>query len=153
MEISKIIHPIVQEFKATSVLVAGEMANGIYQQTNDTRYLKLKTPFTLSQFTNIENVDLAIVSDIIETLSKKQAIQWLGLLKNRYTPHIILLVDQQLENKNWQLDDFLALGFKHRGQFQSVVFFSYAIESYQFKRDWLNSRHWANPENFDKYRW
>ncbi|MDT8372118.1 MAG: DUF6231 family protein [Gammaproteobacteria bacterium] len=31
--------------------------------------------------------------------------------------------------------------------------FSYAIESYQPKHDWLNSRFWANPENYDKYRW
>jgi len=153
MEISKIILPFVQEFHASSVLVAGEIANEAYQQTNDTRYLGLKTPFSLSQFANIEMIDLAVVSDLVESVSKKEATEWLGLLKNRYTPHIILLVDEQAVDNHWHLDDYLALGFKHRGQYQSFTFFSYAIESYQFKRDWLNSRHWANPENFDKYRW
>jgi hypothetical protein len=31
--------------------------------------------------------------------------------------------------------------------------FSYAIENYQLKKDWLNSRFWANPQHYDKYRW
>ena len=153
MEISKIILPFIREFQANSVLVAGEIANEIIQQTNDTRYIELKTPFSLSQFTDIEMIDLAVVSDLVESVSKQEATQWLGLLKNRYTPHIILMVNEQAENNNWQLDDYLALGFKHRGQYQSYTLFSYAIESYQFKRDWLNSRYWANPENFDKFRW
>ncbi len=153
MEISKVLLPFVQEFQANSVLVAGEIANAVYEQTNDTRYVQLKTPFNVSQFNNIEGIELAIVSDVVETLSKKEATEWLGLLKNRYTPHIILLVNQQIKNDDWQLNDYLALGFKHRGQYQSIDFFSYAIENYQFKHDWLNDRFWANPENFDKYRW
>lgn len=27
------------------------------------------------------------------------------------------------------------------------------IFDYKHKPDWLNSRYWANPENYDKYRW
>jgi hypothetical protein len=53
----------------------------------------------------------------------------------------------------WQFADFLGLGFKLHFQDDDNQIFFYAIESYQIKKDWLNARFWANPENFDKYRW
>ena len=33
------------------------------------------------------------------------------------------------------------------------VIFTYNLESYNKKRNWNNADGWANPENFDKYRW
>jgi hypothetical protein len=46
------------------------------------------------------------------------------------------------------------MGFRHlAGTEDGLQVFTYAIENYQPKRDWLNSRYWANPEMYDKYRW
>jgi hypothetical protein len=65
-----------------------------------------------------------------------------------------LVVDKQKSfEQNWQFADFLGLGFKLHYQDEHHQVFFYAIESYQIKKDWLNARFWANPENFDKYRW
>lgn len=150
---SKIIVPFIEQFPCDSVLFAGDVSNDLYKGLNNTRSYSLSTPFHLEQFDNLPQVDLAIICDLIETTAKKQAIEWLGLLKNRHSPHIVLVVDlNQAESKGWTLTDFLGLGFSLRLN-EDYALFTYALENYQFKKDWLNSRYWANPENYDKYRW
>ncbi len=133
-------------------MVAGENAHIIHQGLNNTKSYSLSTPYNLSQLDSLPVVDLAIISDLVETLPKQQANEWLGLLKNRHSKHIILSVNHG-NTDEWQLNDFLALGFKLALEDEKYSLYSYAIENYQFKRDWLNSRFWANPENYDKYRW
>ncbi len=99
-------------------------------------------------------IDVAVVSDLIESLPQQQAIQWLSKLRNQYAQHILMIVNEpEIESQPWALTDFLALGLKRRGYVADFTLYTYEIESYQFKKDWLNSRYWANPENFDKYRW
>jgi len=51
----------------------------------------LKTPLNIEQLKNSGTVDLAIESEISNTLNKQHATQWLGLLRNNYTNHIILI--------------------------------------------------------------
>lgn len=50
-------------------------------------------------------------------------------------------VDQQL----------VSLGFTRQAADGPVYLFD--IETYKRTPDWLNARHWANPELWDKYRW
>ena len=133
-------------------MVAGENAHIIHQGLNNTKSYSLSTPYNRSQLDSLPVVDLAIISDLVETLPKQQASEWLGLLKNRHSKHIILSVNHD-NAEEWRLNDFLALGFKLALEDEKYSLYSYAIENYQFKRDWLNSRFWANPENYDKYRW
>ncbi len=72
--------------------------------------------------------------------------------------------------KHWLLADSLALGFSQLG-FSEVGFseadglpaeppddaglqiFAFDIRSYKPAPDWLNSKNWANPEQWDKHRW
>ena len=134
--------------------MVGETALACYKEQQDTRSQALKTPFTLEQLANMVTFDLAIVSQITESLPKSQAIEWLGLIRNCYAQHIIVISDTDAATEQgWQLADYLALGLQRVAITPSHQIFSYAIESYQPRRDWLNSRHWANPENYDKYRW
>ena len=100
-------------------------------------------------------MDLAVISDLTETLPLQAGQQWLGYLRNLHAPHIILIADPaQAQQQGWQFRDYLAMGLHHiAGTNDGLQVFSYAIENYQPKRDWLNSRFWANPENYDKYRW
>lgn len=153
-ELSIILSPLIGQFQPTSLLIVGETAFDSYQPLQDTRSQVLKTPFKLEQLTNITPIDLAIISDITDTLPKPQAIEWLGLLRNGHAPHIIVIAEmEQSTQQGWQLADFLALGMHRVGSANNYQIFSYAIESYRPKRDWLNSKFWANPENYGKYRW
>ena len=88
-------------------------------------------------------------------MSVSDGQKWLGSLRNLFAPHVILISDpQKAQHQGWQLTDFLALGLHLVATSKDgLQVFSYAIESYQPKREWLNSRFWANPENFGKYWW
>lgn len=153
--LSSLLAPFVSQFKPKSILTAGETAAACLQTYNDTRLQHLKTPFSQQQLIDIAPIDLALISHLTESLDKAAAQQWLGMIKNRYAPHVILISHPDLAQlKGWQFTDYLAMGFKHiAGSDDGLQVFSYAIENYQPKRDWLNSRFWANPEMYNKYRW
>jgi len=135
-------------------LLAGETAINSCKELQDTRSHQLTTPFSLEQLNVQVTIDLAIISDLLETLPKQEAIQWLSMVRNRYAQHLVLAVNSEMANQQgWQLADYLALGLQQHGSYADYQLFSYNIESYRPKRDWLNNRFWANPENYDKYRW
>lgn len=47
-----------------------------------------------------------------------------------------------------------ALGFSQIEQLsENLVIWQFNILSYKQVPDWLNSKYWANPENWNKYRW
>jgi len=135
-------------------LLAGETAVNSFRDLQDTRSHTLKTPFSLEQLNDQARIDLAIISDLIETLPKQEAIQWISMVRNRHAQHLVLITNSERANQQgWQIADYLALGLQQHGSHNDYQLFSYNIESYRPKHDWLNSRFWANPENYDKYRW
>ncbi|RKZ86366.1 MAG: hypothetical protein DRQ39_05810 [Gammaproteobacteria bacterium] len=154
LDVSTILSPLLTQFQPESVLIVGETARDFYQDKNDTRSQVLTTPFNLDKLSTIVTVDLAIISEITDTLVKPQALEWLGMIRNCYAQHIIVISDiEQSTQQGWQLADFLGMGMKHVATTAKYQIFSYAIENYQLKREWQNSQFWANPENYDKYRW
>lgn len=150
--ISKIILPLLEPFQHQTLLLAGTGMSFIDEEKFS--HHQILSNFTLDQLGASNQAEIAVVTDLTETLTKTEAMQWLGVLKNKLAQHIVLVVDKQKSASNdWQFADFLGLGFRlHEQRNQYQVFF-YAIETYQPKKDWLNSKYWANPENFDKYRW
>lgn len=152
--LSMLISPLIAQFQAKSVLIVGETAQNCYQNEQNSTIQSLRSPYTIEQLKAVQAIDLAIVSELTETLTKEKAIQWLGTLRNRHAGHIIIISDIALSSRQgWQLADYLGLGMKHIHSTKTHQLFFYAIENYQIKKDWLNSKFWANPENYDKYRW
>jgi len=153
-DLSKIILPCIEQFHSKTIIVAGETAISLSKDLHDTRSHTLTSPFSLEQLTDLPTVDLAIISELTETLSKELATQWLCTLRNRHASHIVVMSESnKASQQDLELTDFLAMGFKRQGTHDNTHVFSYAIESYQSKRDWLTPRFWANPENYNKYRW
>jgi hypothetical protein len=153
--LSSLLAPFVRQFNPQSILTAGDTAAMCLQIDNDTKLQHLTTPFSQQQLQTVSPVDLAVISHLTESLDKATAQQWLGMIKNRYAPHVLLISHPEIaKTMGWNLTDYLAMGFHHIGGTEDgLQIFSYAIENYQPKRDWLNSRFWANPEMYDKYRW
>lgn len=151
-DLSTIVIPLLTQFQQQPVLIAGEIISSEQLAQHHTRSYQLSTPFTLDQLTALPPLGLAILADIIETQSQQQVTEYLATLRNQYAAKILLIVDKTRPS-DWQLTDFLALGFRKQADTEHHQLYNYAIESYQFPKDWLNSRYWANPENFDKYRW
>lgn len=150
--LSTLITPFIEHYRGQRLLLVGERVQQALTTDQDTRSHKMTTPLSRQALADTPPCDMAIISDLVESLPKTEAIECLAALRNQYVQKILLIVDPS-SAASWQLSDYLALGFKQRGQAEGLLYFSYAIEDYQFKKDWLNSRYWANPENFDKYRW
>ena len=63
----------------------------------------------------------------------------------------------------WSLADSLALGFSQvapgcswlsqHGTISGLTAFEFEIRSYKQVPDWLNAKHWANPELWGKHSW
>jgi ABC-type transporter Mla MlaB component len=153
--LGELLEPLLTAFAPKSLLLAGELAIASVQSRQDTRSRQLTTPFRQQQLHDLQQVDVAVISDLTETMPVAHGQQWLGSLRNVFAPHVILISDpEKAQQQGWQFADFLALGLHHVAISDSGLhLYSYAIENYQPKRDWLNSRFWANPENFGKYWW
>lgn len=153
--LGELLEPLITAFAPKSLLLAGELAIASVQSRQDTRSRQLTTPFRQQQLHDLQQVDVAVISDLTETLPVAHGQQWLGSLRNVFAPHVILISDpEKAQQQGWQFADFLALGLHQVAISDSGLhLYSYAIENYQPKRDWLNSRFWANPENFGKYWW
>jgi len=102
-----------------------------------------------------QRFDLAVVVDCLEHLPKRTALELLGGIRNLNANRIAVLVD--LAASGWSETDFYALALQASERFQRdeqvLTLFTYDLREYKQVPDWLNSRFWANPENFGKYWW
>jgi len=86
-----------------------------------------------------ENDLCLILEDIVLTNED------LGQIKNQLAQKIIMVNSKSDEKRLFEL------GFLKTPDID--IIFTYNLESYNKKRNWNNADGWANPENFDKYRW
>lgn len=122
---------------------------------------------TINSDTSLDNIesrfDICLITPEFVELEKQPAIELLAGIRNRWCHHIYLflpLAQSVSANNSWQAGDLYGLGLKRIAEFshdlneqQQLSCFDYEIETYIKKRDWNNSRYWANPENFGKYWW
>ena len=92
-----------------------------------------------------ETFDICIVLEDV-MVSKIQ----LGLIKNTVAQKI-LVIRESVDDKDHQ--SFLELGFAYDPEISFKKIYSYNLQTYNKKRGWNNSDGWANPENFEKFRW
>ncbi|MEZ1318572.1 DUF6231 family protein [Pseudomonas fluorescens] len=99
--------------------------------------------------------DLALVLDCLEHLPKREGLNLLGGIRNLNASRLAVLAD--VPASGWQETDFFSLALQASERFQRddqvLTLFTYDLLDYKQVPDWLNSRFWANPENFGKYWW
>jgi hypothetical protein len=102
-----------------------------------------------------QRFDLALVVDCLEHLPKRDGLNLLGGIRNLNASRIAVLAD--LAASGWKETDFFSLALQASERFQRddqvLTLFTYDLLDYKQVPDWLNSRFWANPENFGKYWW
>lgn len=96
-----------------------------------------------------ERFDLALVHDV-EAFSLAQVRPCIGLLKNLLSERVWLLINQGY----CPTEEWIGLGFKRdllpENSTPGKDSYHYNLETYNYKRDWNNTRFWANPEHWDK---
>jgi hypothetical protein len=96
--------------------------------------------------------EFAIVSELVERLAAPEAEAVLGRLKNLHTDRFMLLTDPARSCLCHGALLALALApFEHLDD--GRVAWRYDIDRYNPERPWNSPDDWANPENFDRFRW
>ncbi len=96
---------------------------------------------------------------LLEHLPKQDGLQILAALRDVHAREILVVlpIDTGDTLSQWQETDLLAMGMKQQGQFEEDglchAIYSFSLKTYKPTPDWLNSRFWANPELFGKFRW
>lgn len=95
---------------------------------------------------NQSSVDQKIDSSSL--INQQTITQGLTRLRDLLARQVLVLADPQYSPL------LHALGFSKIEQLeQNTIIWQFNILSYKQIPDWLNSKYWANPENWDKFRW
>jgi hypothetical protein len=131
------------------------------QQLQDSE-LVFKAADTLSaDIRHLPLYDAVVLHGVVEQLEKPLAQTIIGALRDLHARHLFILVpigDQWLQQEShWQQSDLLALGMSvfrtYHVEDAVLQWYRFELESYKATPDWLNSKYWANPELFGKFRW
>lgn len=93
-----------------------------------------------------------------ETLPRKFARQLISRIRDFHAHHFLLLADRKKmkQDGDWSTNDFIALGLRLFRDYKdegNVIIYRFELSDYKTTPEWLNSRYWANPELYGKYRW
>lgn len=113
--------------------------------------------FSVTDFLNLpftQRYDLGFVlfdTEEMQTISDSQKSQLLVKLRDLMAKRIVV-VSKLTDEKLLRSLGFTQLIDKttHEGDF---ALWQFNILTYKHVPDWFNSKFWANPENWDKFRW
>lgn len=149
---------LLDRYAPQHLLVVGASdfpALAAFKQAHPDSIVAQATPGALPPELASQRFDLAVVVDCLEHLPKRTALELLGGIRNLNASRLAVLVD--LAASGWSDTDFYALALQANERFQRdeqvLTLFNYDLREYKQVPDWLNSRFWANPENFGKYWW
>lgn len=113
-----------------------------------------KTPALLE---HMQVYDVVLLAGF-ETLPRKSAKQLISRIRDFHAHHFLLLADRKKikHGGDWSKNDFIALGLRLFRDYKDegdVIVYRFELSDYKTTPEWLNSRHWANPELYGKYRW
>lgn len=113
--------------------------------------------FNVSEFLNLpfqKRYDVALVilnSPEMQLLNEQQQAQLLVKLRDLMAKRIVLFSALSQEKS------LRALGFTQlidkTTHIHDFALWQFNILTYKHVPDWFNSKFWANPENWDKFRW
>jgi hypothetical protein len=133
--------------------------------TSDTNKIESTNVVQLGQVASASDidgklrVDLVVVADQIEHMTRESGTHLLSRLRDLVGRRVLLIV----RGDAWAADELLALGYQQVSLLQAEQneerpsidgrYFLHDPKRFHEPREWNNSSDWANPQNFNKYRW
>lgn len=74
-------------------------------------------------------------------------------LRDLFAEQSLLLTYTTLSELNFNCLGYIAHPIETSDEIPDFVSWQFNLYDYKQLPDWLNAKYWANPENFDKYRW
>ncbi|WP_296403179.1 DUF6231 family protein [Psychrobacter sp.] len=74
-------------------------------------------------------------------------------LRDLFAEQSLILTYASSSELNFNCLGYIPLPIETSDNSPSLISWQFNLYDYKHRPDWLNSKYWANPENFDKYRW
>jgi len=134
------------------LLVVSEMALPLAQNTPQiATETHIATPATLPDDSRF---DLTCLYHCLQDLSKTEGLALIAQVRDVLSEQVLIVTQHSRKTKDeWSSQDFIAAGFSAQQHVENTAFFYYNIATYKRTPDWLNSKYWANPEQWNKQRW
>ena len=107
----------------------------------------LSLPFTQRYdlgFVVLDNLEMSSLSDVTKA-------QFLVKLRDLMAKKLVVVATEQ-DNKLMRSLGFTQL-IEKSAQGSDLAIWQFNILNYKHVPDWFNSKYWANPENWNKFRW
>jgi len=137
---------------ANTILLLGDLDH-VDSFTPDQKIISISEK-TLSTLPDYGLFDLVLIKGLLESLSYEKAEHIIAQTRDSHAREMLLIVSKSIE---WKDTDLLGLNLRKVAELDQqneiLQAWYFARDSYKKIPDWLNSRYWANPEMFEKYRW
>lgn len=103
--------------------------------------------------------DFGVVAGCLETLDRDAGDALVARLRDILVRRLCVVVQEsdQAADYPWKDAELTSLGLtlleKAETDSGTLRVYGYDISSYKKTPDWLNPRHWANPQLWNKHRW
>lgn len=74
-------------------------------------------------------------------------------LRDLFAEQSLLLTHEPSSKLNFTSLGYIPLTIETADEMPNLISWQFNLYDYKQRPDWLNAKYWANPENFDKYRW
>lgn len=105
---------------------------------------------------NLPHVQLAVVDGAAAFADEAAAIQLVSRLRDVCASRVLVIGAPQ-SGALLGRQQLIGLGFRRwetTGEGDNRRrWYEFSLADYKVTPDWLNARHWANPELWDRYRW
>ncbi len=154
MTITDHIAQALAPFKPDSVLIlyadhTADTAHALQKQLPSTiTLMPMRDAESLSRETHY---DVVTVLDALTAMKKSDALHTLALCRDVISHKMLIFTTKQ--EAGWDLSQFLSLGFHEVSSGDKFHIFGFDLANYKTTPDWLNAKHWANPDMWDKTWW
>ncbi len=155
---------LLRAVQPASLLLAAvddQLIGSVQSSLNDTRVEIIDAAALCERVDTLPIYDVILLVGIIEQLDRQSANTVIGRLRDLHSHHLFMLVRVGSDWKDlasyWQRTDLLAHGFSLHQHYKTAEgdwrLCRFELDTYKATPEWLNSKYWANPELFGKYRW
>lgn len=150
-----VVHALLEETQARQVLVNDAEARALVASSASAAQLDIAevsaADLVAGQWPH--RADLAVT--ILHAADHGHASAVIAALRDVYARRVLLFLPPAAFQ--WKSENLLGLGLTLLANYeidgQAYQAWSFDIRTYKSVPDWLNPRFWANPENWNKFRW
>jgi len=115
----------------------------------------------LARLDRERHADVAVIAGGLEHLDRATANAVIARLRDLHNARLLVLLPEkpgEHDISHWDLADLSGLGLRLEARTsnsdgETLLLYGFDIANYKRTPDWLNARHWANPEQWGKHRW